>query len=183
MAETETNRAYRRAYRAAHREEINAYKRAYRAANPGQGSAAVVRWKKAHPERMQAYRAKETARELKRLEGRRWRGTPLGQYIRQRSRAKARGIVFLLTFEEWWTIWQESGKWDQRGKTKGAYVMARFGDQGPYAADNIRICTVAENGADRRGIHHGPFRRDFLPAAPVHVVPPRCHRSLPTSGL
>jgi hypothetical protein len=27
--------------------------------------------------------------------------------------------------------------------------MARFGDKGPYAVGNVRICTVAENHAER----------------------------------
>lgn len=63
----------------------------------------------------------------------------------QRNQARARGILFLLTFEEWWMIWQESGRWDQRGVRKSQYCMARAGDRGPYSIDNVRICTTDEN--------------------------------------
>jgi hypothetical protein len=63
----------------------------------------------------------------------------------QRSSATKRGIRFLLSFDEWWKIWQASGKWEQRGRLAGQYVMARFGDSGPYAANNVRICTKGEN--------------------------------------
>lgn len=63
----------------------------------------------------------------------------------QRNSAAKRGIQFMLSFDQWWGIWQASGKWEQRGKLEGQYVMARFGDSGPYAIDNVRICTKAEN--------------------------------------
>jgi hypothetical protein len=66
----------------------------------------------------------------------------------QRSSAAKRGIQFLLTFDEWWIIWNASGKWEQRGRLKGQYVMARFGDSGPYVATNVRICTKEENYAE-----------------------------------
>jgi hypothetical protein len=41
--------------------------------------------------------------------------------------AKGRRIPFLLTFHEWWTIWQESGHWGERGLNRHRYQMARFG--------------------------------------------------------
>jgi hypothetical protein len=63
----------------------------------------------------------------------------------QRIQAKARGVPFLLTFEEWWAIWQESGRWAEKGTRKDQYCMARTGDKGPYSVGNVRICTMAEN--------------------------------------
>jgi hypothetical protein len=62
-----------------------------------------------------------------------------------RAQARARGIPFLLTFEEWWAIWQESGMWAEKGMRKHQYCMARTGDKGAYALGNVRICTMAEN--------------------------------------
>jgi hypothetical protein len=59
--------------------------------------------------------------------------------------AKTRGIPFLLTFEEWWQIWQDSGHWEERGNLSGQYVMCRNADQGPYAVGNVRIDTVRGN--------------------------------------
>ena len=61
------------------------------------------------------------------------------KYYDQKSHAKARGIPFLLSKEEWWDIWQKSGHWEQRGRGVGQYCMARYGDKGPYAVDNVFI--------------------------------------------
>jgi hypothetical protein len=84
---------------------------------------------------------------------RKWRrsaaaATPQLAYAMHRRKAKARDVPFLLTFEEWWSIWRTSGKWEQRGRRKGQYVMARFCDVGPYAVGNVRICTNQENNAE-----------------------------------
>ena len=81
-----------------------------------------------------------------------WKG-PRGRYHRHKFNAKKRGVEFLLTFEEWWDIWQASGKWEQRGKGRGQYVMARSGDQGAYERGNVRICPVRENLAERNRNH------------------------------
>jgi hypothetical protein len=70
-------------------------------------------------------------------------------YWRHKSQAKWRGIPFLLTFEEWWAIWQASGRWEQRGPRKGYYVMGRHGDRGAYAIGNVRICLSDENKAEQ----------------------------------
>ena len=70
-------------------------------------------------------------------------------FTQQVNAAGKRGIPFLLTYEQWLEIWKSSGKLSERGVRRGQYVMARHGDKGPYAADNVRICTVGENGAER----------------------------------
>lgn len=59
--------------------------------------------------------------------------------------ARHRGILFLLSFEEWLHIWEASGKLLSRGTHKGQYVMARYGDSGPYSVENVRIITNSEN--------------------------------------
>lgn len=59
--------------------------------------------------------------------------------------AASRKIEFLLTFEEWLQIWLDSGRIDERGTRKGKYVMARFGDIGPYAVGNVKIILHTEN--------------------------------------
>ena len=71
--------------------------------------------------------------------------TPLGKFEHQRQQAKQRGIAWDLTFDEWWAIWQDSGKWELRGPRVGQYVMARRGDAGPYSRSNVFICTSTEN--------------------------------------
>ncbi|WP_077181759.1 NUMOD3 domain-containing DNA-binding protein [Burkholderia cenocepacia] len=56
-------------------------------------------------------------------------------------------IEFKLTFDEWWSFWQESGHYDERGVGKGKYVMARIDDIGPYELGNIYCCTNTENNS------------------------------------
>lgn len=63
----------------------------------------------------------------------------------QKSGAKRRGIAWELTFSQWWSIWQESGHWEKRGRGAGTYVMCRNGDIGPYAVGNVFIALNAEN--------------------------------------
>jgi len=69
----------------------------------------------------------------------------LDKFGTHKRRAKNHGIEFLLTFSEWLKIWADSGHFHERGIKKGQYVMARFGDKGPYAIGNVKIITNAEN--------------------------------------
>lgn len=71
--------------------------------------------------------------------------TPIGAFARQRCTAKTRSISWEMTLWEWWTIWQRSGKWSRRGRERGQFVMCRFGDTGPYSANNVFIALNCEN--------------------------------------
>lgn len=73
---------------------------------------------------------------------------PGGIYINQRHNAQCRRIEWKLSLPEWWRIWQESGKWELRGRGRGKYVMARLGDRGPYAPGNVYIAEFCENVND-----------------------------------
>lgn len=73
--------------------------------------------------------------------------TPLGAFTRQKASARRRGIVWKLTFWHWWTIWQESGRWSERGRGQG-YVMCRRDDEGAYEASNVYIATAIENNSN-----------------------------------
>jgi len=73
--------------------------------------------------------------------------TPLGAFINQKNNAKHRGIGWELKFWQWWTIWQQSGHWDDRGRGQG-YAMCRVGDAGPYAAGNVYIATSIQNSSE-----------------------------------
>lgn len=81
-----------------------------------------------------------------------WARTPKGRYGAHRKNAKRRGIPFLLTFDQWLHIWGD--KLDRCGKHAGQYVMARFGDSGPYAVGNVEIVTVEQNHRAIRGVLH-----------------------------
>ncbi len=81
--------------------------------------------------------------------------TPQYKFRQQRSSAKARGVEWLMTFEEWWSVWEASGKWHLRGHRDGEYVMGRHGDVGPYAKGNVSIILANENHAVQRGRSSG----------------------------
>lgn len=68
-------------------------------------------------------------------------------FFQQRQAARSRGILWCMTMAQWWHIWAESGKWEARGPGTG-YCMARNGDIGPYAPDNVYICTIGQNFSD-----------------------------------
>lgn len=69
-----------------------------------------------------------------------------GAYADQRRNARRRGIRFDLSFDDWFAVWVSSGHLAERGRTRGKpYVMARFGDCGPYAVGNIKIIRLREN--------------------------------------
>jgi hypothetical protein len=67
------------------------------------------------------------------------------KYLNHKHSAKQRGILFDLTFDQWYDIWQQSGKWDLRGKGKGTYVMSRIGDTGGYTLSNVYIQSNSSN--------------------------------------
>jgi len=72
---------------------------------------------------------------------------PLRLYGSQQSNANTRGVGWNISFPDWWKIWQDSGKWELRGRGKG-YCMARLGDSGPYEVGNVEIITIGQNFSD-----------------------------------
>jgi hypothetical protein len=94
-------------------------------------------------------RTKKVQQNKRKLEYNRARNNdPQVKYLKHKNNAAVRGVPFLFTFEEWWDIWQQSGKWEQRGKKKGQYVMSRYGDIGPYSIDNVFIQLAQYNIRD-----------------------------------
>ncbi len=140
--------------------------RAYYAANRKKQIAAAAQWTKNNRERSRvAARARYAANRDKVIaEVQAWRknNPEMAAYTTHKHHAKRRNIPFLLAFEEWCAIWRDSGKWAQRGHCKGQYVMARHGDVGPYAADNVSIITCSENCSD------GTLRRKRNPRRATH---------------
>lgn len=57
-------------------------------------------------------------------------------------------IEFKLTFEEWITIWLDSGHWFERGRGAGKYVMSRRDDIGNYEVGNVFIQTFNNNSRE-----------------------------------
>lgn len=75
---------------------------------------------------------------------------PTKLYSKQKSSARHRGIEFILSFEEWYNIWLNSGYWHLRGKGKGTYVMSRIGDTGPYEIGNVFIQSNSDNVSEAK---------------------------------
>lgn len=73
--------------------------------------------------------------------------TPTGAYHSQRMNAILRGIEWNLTLWEWWQVWCDSGKWEERGRGKDRYVMCRFRDEGAYEVGNVYIATHSHNSS------------------------------------
>lgn len=74
--------------------------------------------------------------------------SPEQKYTRQRFNALRRGIDWQFTFESWWKVWQDSGKWEQRGNQYGKYCMSRIADKGHYGPDNVEITTLQDNSLE-----------------------------------
>jgi hypothetical protein len=78
-------------------------------------------------------------------------------FVRQKCMAKHRKIEWLLTYEQWSEVWEQSGKWELRGRGKGKYCMSRKGDTGPYSIDNVYINECVKNSGDKfRGTKQSP---------------------------
>jgi len=175
MADTddsrEKQRAYYRAWKTANRERLNAKNRAIYAENREAEQAKSRKWNAENADRRHAI-AERRANKL------RAEKPPKYAYIKQKSQAKQRGIPFLLTFEEWWKIWLDSGKWKQRGIRLDQCCMARFGDIGPYAVGNVRICSVSENHSEgARGRKHTDAARKAISVAVTARYARACHTS------
>lgn len=76
--------------------------------------------------------------------------TPIAKYRFQMNAAKRRGISWEFTFESWWRVWEESGKWNERGQLAHQYCMCRHKDVGPYHPNNVSINTTSSNAKEVR---------------------------------
>lgn len=73
------------------------------------------------------------------------RGSPAWKYVQQKRNARYRKIDWGFTLLTWWKLWGSDGHWLKRGTRKSQYVMARFGDSGPYAPENVYLATTTDN--------------------------------------
>src|SRR3990167_8676990 len=69
--------------------------------------------------------------------------TPTRAFKMQHLNAHRDGIGWELTLWQWWTLWQESGHWDQRGRGNG-YWMLRLDKSKPYAMCNVAFAKGGE---------------------------------------
>lgn len=107
----------------------------YRAANPEKRKESQRKYRNSSREKIREYRKK-------------YLQTPKGKYGSQMQTANHRGIPWEFTFESWWKVWEDSGKWEERGTGSSEYQMCRYSDIGPYSPENVYIGTCAENAAE-----------------------------------
>lgn len=93
---------------------------------------------------------------------RRYEASPRGKYRQHQKNAKRRGVPFEITFDQWWAVWEASGKWSLRGLKRGTWVMGRHNDQGPYAIGNVEIIKRSSNTA-LRNTQHRKFSSKHYP--------------------
>ena len=72
------------------------------------------------------------------------------QKFRSKSRLDKNGntIHWDLSFDDWLSIWTNSGKLNLRGRKKGQYCMSRQNDIGAYSASNVLIKPCQENTSE-----------------------------------
>ena len=90
---------------------------------------------------------------------RRYLKSPKRRYQEHKQHARSRGVPFTLTYEQWWAIWQESGKWSKRGKGRGRYCMHRIRDEGGYSLGNVYIGRQEANSY-ASAVNHFPNLRN-----------------------
>lgn len=114
------------------KEQTRLYNTWYRQTYPEKVKAQQKKWRESNKIQTAEY-------------SRQYSATPKGRYKQQKAQAVKRNIPWEISFEEWWTIWQNSGHWDQRGFGRDKYCMCRYGDIGPYSLHNVIIATTEEN--------------------------------------
>jgi hypothetical protein len=96
------------------------------------------------------------------------------KYTEHKNNAKKRGIEFNLTIEEWWNIWNASGRWAQRGiGDPSKYVMARNNDSGAYEVGNVYITLCGDNARDMY-----KFRVNNIKGYSTHPKTPNRHQAI-----
>ena len=81
-------------------------------------------------------------------------------YTSQQANAKKRGIEWDISLTQWFDVWTESGKWEERGQ--GLYVMGRYNDTGSYEVGNVKIITAAQNAIEYQERKHGKSYQETL---------------------
>ena len=87
------------------------------------------------------------------------------KYGNAKRHALERGVEWHLSFQEWYDWWQATGHYHERGPRANQYCMARIGDVGPYALDNIKCITNRENVLEARSHDTIIYKRGQKPNA------------------
>lgn len=72
---------------------------------------------------------------------------PWERFVDNVETAERRGIAWMLSFKEWWTLWKPY--YHERGPRRGQKVLCRYLDQGDYRIDNVRVDLGVNNGVEK----------------------------------
>lgn len=64
-------------------------------------------------------------------------------FLQMRAQANYRGEKFLLTFEDYQTLWQ--GHWDQKGRSNQSYCLSRIDPNGSWDLANTKCLPRIEH--------------------------------------
>jgi hypothetical protein len=105
-----------------------------------------------------------------------YKRTPRVAWNDQKKSAIKRGIGWYFEFDDWVAWWEANlGKdwFSKRGHRTGQYVMARNGDCGPYARQNVRCVKVEANHNEynlTKASQQGQVHRTSLPKEVVKQI-------------
>ena len=71
-------------------------------------------------------------------------------YIANKVDALGNPVKMKMTVQQFADEWIQSGHWDERGRGKGKYCMARNNDIGHYEVGNVRIILHSENVSEAK---------------------------------
>lgn len=71
-------------------------------------------------------------------------GSPTRRYKTYKANNQRKGLIFNLSFPEWYAIWIRSGKYNDMGVGKGKYCMVKIDPSMPITYDNVKIILFDE---------------------------------------
>lgn len=91
-------------------------------------------------------------------------------YDAHKNSAKARGIEFSLSFDEWKEVWGD--KLHLRGRGAGQLGMLRTRDEGGYTKGNVRLGTPKENQQESAVVYRVKKSQAPVTNSDYRVTPP-----------
>ncbi|CAB4165976.1 hypothetical protein UFOVP849_8 [uncultured Caudovirales phage] len=79
-------------------------------------------------------------------------------FIQQKNQAQWRGEGWDITFDQWKQLWDQSGQWHNRGRSRDCYCMTRRNVELTWTPDNVMIITREEHSRIQSAMAHAGYR-------------------------